>query len=105
MPKRITAGVCAVALSLIAVSPAAAFDCIVAKKPANAGASYDVVTGQPLKNNPGTEEHPHGAFYSFNGEGSTFSHAPGGVLPPAREGGSQHNCDGKGIDSAEACGF
>jgi hypothetical protein len=25
------------------------------------------------------------------------------VLPPAREGGSQHNCDGKGIDSLEVC--
>ena len=28
---------------------------------------------------------------------------PAGVLPPAREGGSQHNCDGKGIDSLEVC--
>jgi hypothetical protein len=34
---------------------------------------------------------------------STFLHAPGGVLPPAREGGAQHNCDGKGIDSLEVC--
>ena len=34
---------------------------------------------------------------------SVFVRAPGGVLPPAREGGSQYNCDGKGIDALEVC--
>ena len=34
---------------------------------------------------------------------STFLHAPEGVLPPARPGGAQSNCDGKGIDYVEAC--
>jgi hypothetical protein len=105
MLKRITAGVCAAALSLVCVGPAAAFDCIVAKKPASAGASFDFVSGEPTKKNPGNFDKPHGAFYSFGDEGSTFSHAPDGVLPPTREGGSQQNCDGKGLDSGEACGF
>ncbi len=59
-----------------------------------------------LKRNPGTEEKPHGAFVALTDGSfttSTFIHAPGGVLPPAREGDSQHNCDGKGIDSLEVC--
>ena len=34
---------------------------------------------------------------------STFLHAPDGVLPPVRSGGSQDNCDGKGLDSIEEC--
>jgi hypothetical protein len=109
MLKKVTAGACAVALSLTCVGPAAAFDCFVAKKPATAGAAYEFgETGPvPLKKNPGDlEGKTHGAFVAFSegGEsGSTFSHAPEGVLPPARPGGSQHNCDGKGIDSFEAC--
>ena len=110
MIKRLTAGLCALALSLVCVGPAAAFDCFVAKKPATAGASYQFGEGGPvaLKKNPGDLESgkTHGAFYAFSegGEsGSTFSRAPQGVLPPAREGGSQYNCDGKGIDSFEAC--
>jgi hypothetical protein len=82
----------------------------VAKKPPTAGAVaiVDINTGETtfLKRNPGTEEKPHGAFVALtdgNFTTSTFLHAPGGVLPPAREGGSQHNCDGKGIDSLEVC--
>ena len=62
-----------------------------------------------LKPNPGSEEKPHGAFFAFTDGGdlsaSTFLHAPEGVLPPAREGGPQYNCDGKGIDSIELCFF
>jgi hypothetical protein len=82
----------------------------VAKKPPTAGAVgiVDINTDEItfLKNNPGTEERPHGAFIALTDgtiSTSTFIHAPGGVLPPAREGGSQHNCDGKGIDSLEVC--
>ena len=100
---------CTLTLVLVVAAPAFGFDCTVAKKPATAGAVGIVDADDnftPLKKNPGTEERPHGAFIAFTeGEfsASTFLHAPGGVLPPAREGGSQHNCDGKGIDSLEVC--
>jgi len=111
MRSKLIAAVAAAALALSAVAPAYAFDCFVAKKPPRAGAVgvVDVNTDEftPLKNNPGTEEQPHGAFVALaDGDqdvASTFLHAPNGVLPPAREGGSQHNCDGKGIDSLEVC--
>ena len=99
---------CATALTLAV--PAFAFDCTVAHKPPTAGAVGIVnITNDeftPLKKNPGTEEKPHGAFVALTDgtiSTSTFLHAPQGVLPPAREGGSQHNCDGKGIDSLEVC--
>ena len=110
MRLRLFALLSAMALALLVAAPAFGFDCYVAKKPPTAGAvgivdfSTDEFT--PLKSNPGTDEHPHGAFIALT-DGqvsvSTFLHAPGGVLPPAREGGSQHNCDGKGIDSLEVC--
>jgi hypothetical protein len=100
----------AVVLALALAVPAQAFDCTVAKKPATAGAVgvVDIATDDftPLKNNPGTEERPHGGFVALtNGEvtTSTFLHAPEGVLPPVREGGPQDNCDGKGLDSIEEC--
>jgi hypothetical protein len=100
----------AFALALVVAAPAFGFDCYVAKKPPTAGAVgiVDITTGDftPLKPNPGTEEKPHGGFVALDtGEMtvSTFLHAPQGVLPPAREGGSQHNCDGKGLDSLEVC--
>jgi hypothetical protein len=90
--------------------PANAFDCTVAKKPARAGAVgvVDITTDEftPLNKNPGTEERPHGAFVALEGDGvstSTLLHAPGGVMPPVRPGGSQNNCDGKGLDSLEQC--
>jgi hypothetical protein len=98
---------CTLTLVLVVAAPAFGFDCTVAKKPATAGAVGIVDADDnftPLKKNPGTEERPHGAFIAFTDgtiSASTFLHAPGGVLPPAREGGSQHNCDGKGIDSLE----
>ena len=109
MRNRMLAAVSACAFALaVGVPSALAFDCAVAKKPAEAGAavlfSGNKVT--PLKPNPGTEEKPHGAFFAFTeGEfsGSTFAHAPNGVLPPVREGGPQANCDGKGLDSLEVC--
>jgi hypothetical protein len=69
----------------------------------------DVTTDEftPLKNNPGTEEQPHGGFVALAvGDqqfASTFLHAPQGVLPPVRSGGPQDNCDGKGLDSLEEC--
>jgi hypothetical protein len=100
---------CTLTLVLVVAAPAFGFDCTVAKKPATAGAVGIVDADDnftPLKKNPGTEERPHGAFIAFTDgtiSASTFLHAPGGVLPPAREGGSQHNRDGKGIDSLEVC--
>jgi hypothetical protein len=110
MQLRVFAASSAVVLGLAIAAPAFAFDCSVAKKPPTAGAVgiIDFTTGEftPLKSNIGTDEHPHGGFIAFT-DGtntvSTFLHAPGGVLPPARGGGSQHNCDGKGIDSLEVC--
>lgn len=108
--RRLVALLLASVAALALAVPAFAFDCTVAKKPPTAGAVAIVneTTGELtfLKNNPGTDEKPHGAFIAFTDgsvTASTFLHAPGGVLPPAREGGPQHNCDGKGIDSLEVC--
>jgi hypothetical protein len=110
MRLKAFAVLCTLALALVVAAPAFAFDCSVAKKPATAGAVgvVDITTEEftPLKNNPGTEDKAHGGFVALtDGEfsTSTFLHAPDGVLPPAREGGSQHNCDGKGLDSLEVC--
>jgi hypothetical protein len=109
MRLKVLAVLCALAFVLAVAAPALAFDCTVAKKPPTAGAVGIVDANDnftPLKPNPGTEEHPHGAFIAFTDgtfSTSTFIHAPGGVLPPVREGGSQHDCDGKGLDSLEVC--
>jgi hypothetical protein len=109
MPYRLFAVLCTVAAVFVLAVPANAFDCTVAKKPPTAGAVGIVDASDnftPLKPNPGTEERPHGAFVAFtDGEttASTFIHAPQGVLPPTRPGGSQYNCDGKGLDSLEQC--
>ena len=111
MRLRVTALPGAVLVALAVAVPAQAFDCVVAKKPARAGAVgvVDINTGAftPSKSNPGTEEQPHGGFVVLSDDEtvntSTFLHAPQGVLPPVREGGSQANCDGKGLDSLEHC--
>ena len=111
MRLRVSALPGAVLVALVLAVPAQAFDCTVAKKPARAGAVgvVDINTGEftPTKKNPGTEEKPHGGFVVLtDGETvntSTFLHAPQGVMPPVREGGSQANCDGKGLDSIELC--
>jgi hypothetical protein len=96
------------AAALALAGNALAFDCAVANKPATAGAVAIEGPGgtEFLKPNPGTEDQPHGAFFAFtDGEqsASTFLHAPGGVLPPVREGGPQQDCDGKGLESLEVC--
>lgn len=110
MGRKLTAGTCALALVLGSAGPAVAYDCSVAKKPAEAGSAgvYNITTDEftPLKNNPGTEEQVHGGFIAITDgtqSTSTFVHAPDGVLPPVREGGPQDNCDGKGLDSLEVC--
>ena len=111
MRFRLSAVSGAVLVALVLAVPAQDFDCTVAKKPPSAGSVgvVDITTGEftPTKKNPGTEERPHGGFVVLTDGAevttSTFLHAPQGVLPPAREGGSQNNCDGKGIDSIEAC--
>ena len=111
MSRRITAATAAFALAFSATAPVYAFDCTPAKKPPKAGAVgvVDITTGEftPTKKNPGTEDKAHGGFVVLTDGGefttSTFLHAPQGVLPPTREGGSQQNCDGKGLDSIEAC--
>jgi len=109
MLYRLSVVLCVAAAALAYAIPAYAFDCAVAKKPAQAGAVGIVDADDnftPLKPNPGTEEQPHGGFVAFtDGENSTstFLHAPDGVLPPVRSGGPQDNCDGKGLDSIEEC--
>jgi len=114
MIRTLASLVAGATLAIGAAGPALAHDCFVAKKPPTAGATVlisedangeEVVT--PLKPNPGSDEKPHGAFvaFAFGGfSGSTFIKAPGdGILPPARVGGSQYNCDGKGLDAFTAC--
>jgi hypothetical protein len=57
-------------------------------------------------NNPGSEQRTHGgpiAPTNVEVTTSTFVHAPHGVLPPTRPGGSQNDCDGKGLESLEQC--
>jgi hypothetical protein len=110
MLYRLAAVLCVAAAALVYAIPAYAFDCAVAKKPAQAGAVgiVDLTTGDftPLKPNPGTEEKAHGGFVALTDGAtstSTFLHAPEGVLPPTRPGGSQYNCDGKGLESIEVC--
>jgi hypothetical protein len=112
----------ALAGSLLASATSAfAFDCIVADKPTGAGsvATIDVNTGQvtPNKNNPGTEEKPHGGFVTLTGLPTgtvdTYAHAPTkaqapqaqpGVNPGASKQESQgRGCDGKGKDTIESC--
>lgn len=116
MPSKLIAAVAATSLALSVAAPAFAFDCTVAKKPPRAGSvgvvdvtSSDPDNFTPLKPNPGTDEHPHGGFITLAAGdqdiASTFLHAPahtGGVLPPVANG-VQNNCDGKGLDSLEAC--
>ena len=113
MPSKLIAALAAASLALAAAVPAYAFDCTVAKKPPTAGAvgivDINTDTFTPLKKNPGTDEHPHGAFIAL-ADGtqvlaSTYLHAPahtGGVLPPVANG-VQADCDGKGHDSLEVC--
>ena len=111
--RKLTAGICAFTLTLGSAAPALAHDCFVAKKPAKAGSvvEVNVTNGQEtvLNNSPGTEHKPHGGFVALTDGGSfsesTFVHAPDGVIPAAREGGPQYNCDGKGLDAFSACGF
>jgi hypothetical protein len=111
MGFRLSALSGALLVALVFAVPVQAFDCTVAKKPPTAGAVgvIDINTGEftPTKKNPGTEEKPHGGFVVLTDGAtvttSTFLHAPQGVLPPVREGGPQANCDGKGLDSLEAC--
>ena len=109
--KKLTAGVCVFALALGSAAPAIAHDCVVAKKPGAAGAvgSFNVATGEEtlLKNNPGSEDSPHGAFFQITDgaefDTSVFIRAPEGVIPAARPDGPQYNCDGKGLDNLSAC--
>jgi hypothetical protein len=102
------ASIVAAVAALTWAVPAFAIDCFVAKKPIGAGSAVTFSGGgvTPNKPNPGTEEQTHGGFITFaDGEQfDNFAHAPQGVLPPVREGGVQHNCNGKGLDSTEACG-
>ena len=113
----------ALAGSLFAsASSAFAFDCTTPNKQVGAGsaATVDVNTGQvtPNKNNPGTQDKPHGAFVTLTGLPTgpvdTYVHAPtkaqapqaeAGVNPGASKQTSQgRGCDGKGHDTIEPPG-
>ena len=112
MGRRLWAVMALAVAALVVAVPAFGFDCSPAKKPPLAGAvalvniTNDNVT--ILKSNPGDPENGvfHGGFIALT-DGtstvSTFVHAPGGELPPVRDGGPQDNCDGKGLDSLEVC--
>lgn len=105
MHRKTLVGITAVIVTFGAASPAQAWDCIVAKKPATAGAVGVDSDGSftPLKNNPGTPDKPHGAFIAIGEGDDATSVYIRGMLPPVTEGGSQHDCDGKGLDSGEVC--
>ena len=111
----------------ITASQALAFDCVVANKPTGAGsaATVNIDTGDVTFNkpNPGTEEQTHGGFVTLTGtlpsgdtlEVDTFANAPmkskapfaePGVIPGATKQEQKGNgCDGKGLDTLEACYF
>lgn len=95
-------------LFLFSAGQALAFDCFVANKPTGAGSVgvVDIFGGEtftPGKNNPGTEEQPHAGFVTLDFGGEQYDVFTHQILPPVRDGGSQQNCDGKGIDSTEIC--
>jgi hypothetical protein len=125
--RRVLLAIVSVASILVmTASQALAFDCIVANKPIGAGSAatidFDSGTVTPNKPNPGTEQSPHGAFVTVTGsvDGQTItvdtfvrapmdSQAPfaePGVIPGATK--QEQNgggCDGKGLDTIEACFF
>jgi hypothetical protein len=99
-------------MGAVGVPAALAFDCNPPNKPVGAGsvATIDASTGDVEsfnKPNPGSGEQIHGGFLTIDFGGGlqfdTFVHAPQGELPPVREGGSQDNCDGKGLDAIDVC--
>ena len=121
MKHRFIALAASATLLATTAGQALAFDCVVANKPATAGAVgiVDVTTGAftPLKPNPGTEDQPHGAFIALTGlptgETSTFVHAPANAQAPLAEPGvipgatvqesTGKGCDGKGLDTIDSC--
>ena len=109
MLKLLSAGILAGALTLSIAGQALAFDCLNPNKQAGAGSAFTIevfneeAPPTPNKNNPGTFDRPHGGFITIQAgdiTADTFSHK---VLPPVMPGGPHHNCDGKGLDSAEVC--
>ena len=103
---------------------ALAFDCTVANKPVGAGSAVtiNVDTGAvtPNKPNPGDDAHTHGGFITVTGtvdgttvSADTFVHAPTNAQAPFAEPGVNpgatkqeqqgKGCDGKGLDTLEAC--
>lgn len=110
MLTRVIALSSAALLAFAIAGQALAFDCLPVNKKPGAGSvgTFNFITEEftPAKNNPGDDNHSHGGFITFtDGEltADTFVHAPDGALPPVREGGPQHNCDGKGLDAADVC--
>jgi hypothetical protein len=87
---------------------ALAFDCNPANKPVGAGSvgTVNVATDVATLDKVNPQGRFAGGFVTLTdgvNTADTFIHAPDGVLPPVRDGGPQHNCDGKGLDSLEVC--
>ena len=114
---RIVAGAFGALMALLFAGQALAFECFVEGKPAGAGSvgTVDIATEDftPAKNNPGTEEQPHGGFVTLDAAGGetfdVFLHIPQGgpnsgnhEIPPVANG-VQSNCDGKGLGDIGAC--
>ena len=99
---------------------ALAFDCTVANKPVGAGsaATVNITTGAETasKPNPGTDQQIHSGFITVT-DGSfsadVFAHAPTKAQAPFAEPGVNpgatqqelqgEGCDGKGLDTLDAC--
>jgi hypothetical protein len=101
---------------------ALAFDCFPANKPTGAGSvgtvtftdtgiDFDANKPNAIKGDIGPEAEFHGGFVTFaladGGTAEVFVH---NILPPVRPDspayqGEESLCDGKGIDSLEACGI
>ena len=115
--RKIAAAALGAVAAFAVVGQAMAFECFVENKHAGGGSvgTVDTATGDfvPTKNNPGTEQKPHGGFVTLDfGGGQTgdiFVHIPQGgpnagnhEIPPVANG-VQANCDGKGLGELSAC--
>lgn len=107
--KALVATITAVSILATTAGAALAADCVVANKPDGAGvaATFEVTTHTLTVTRSTPNGQIAGGFGTVTVNGipitDSFVHAPDGVLPPTREGGPAYDCDGKGLDSIEAC--
>jgi len=115
--RKVTGAALGAFAAFALVGQALAFECFVENKQAGGGSvgTVNIATEEfvPTKNNPGTEDQPHGGFVTLDfGSGQTvdvFLHVPQGgpnagnhEIPPVANG-VQANCDGKGLGDLSAC--